>query len=69
MLIAVLKIIGGLIALTYGADRFVDGASSIAKSLNVSTLLIGLTVVAFGTSAPEMLVSASAALKATLALP
>ena len=63
MLIAVLKIIGGLIALTYGADRFVDGASSIAKSLNVSTLLIGLTVVAFGTSAPEMLVSASAALK------
>lgn len=63
MLIAVLKIIGGLVALTYGADRFVDGASSIAKSLNVSTLLIGLTVVAFGTSAPEMLVSASAALK------
>ena len=63
MLIAVLKIIGGFIALTYGADRFVDGASSIAKSLNVSTLLIGLTVVAFGTSAPEMLVSASAALK------
>ena len=63
MLIAVLKIIGGLIGLTYGADRFVEGASDIAKSLNVSTLLIGLTVVAFGTSAPEMLVSASAALK------
>jgi len=63
MFIAVLKIIGGLIGLTYGADRFVDGASNIAKSLNVSTLLIGLTVVAFGTSAPEMLVSASAALK------
>jgi len=63
MFIAVLKIIGGLVGLTYGADRFVDGASDIAKSLNVSTLLIGLTVVAFGTSAPEMLVSASAALK------
>ena len=63
MFIAVLKIIGGLIGLTYGADRFVEGASDIAKSLNVSTLLIGLTVVAFGTSAPEMLVSASAALK------
>ena len=63
MFIAVLKILGGLIGLTYGADRFVDGASDIAKSLNVSTLLIGLTVVAFGTSAPEMLVSASAALK------
>lgn len=63
MFIAVLKIIGGLIGLTYGADRFVEGASDIAKSLNISTLLIGLTVVAFGTSAPEMLVSASAALK------
>lgn len=61
MLIAVLKIIGGLIALTFGADRFVGGASAIARKLNISPLLIGLTIVAFGTSAPEMLVSASAA--------
>ena len=61
MLIAVLKIIGGLIALTFGADRFVGGASAIARKMNISPLLIGLTIVAFGTSAPEMLVSASAA--------
>ncbi|MBT8142656.1 MAG: calcium/sodium antiporter, partial [Gammaproteobacteria bacterium] len=63
MIIAILKIIGGLVGLTFGADRFVGGASAVARELKVSPLLIGLTIVAFGTSAPEMLVSASAALK------
>ncbi len=47
----------GFVALVKGADIFVDGASSIAGNLKVSTLLISLTVVTFGTSAPELAVS------------
>lgn len=49
--------IGGLIVLVKGADLLVSGASSIAGRLGISTLVIGLTVVSFGTSLPEMLVS------------
>ena len=48
--------------MVWGADRFVYGAAGLARNLGVSRLVIGLTVVAFGTSAPEMLVSAMAAL-------
>ncbi|MBT8480761.1 MAG: sodium:calcium antiporter, partial [Myxococcales bacterium] len=48
--------------MVWGADRFVYGAAGLASNLGVSRLVIGLTVVAFGTSAPEMLVSAMAAL-------
>ena len=55
-------IIAGLLLLVWGADRFVTGAAGLAARLGVSTLVIGLTVVGFATSAPEMLVSASAAL-------
>jgi cation:H+ antiporter len=54
-------IITGLILLTWSAGRFVTGSSALALSFNVSPLTIGLTIVAFGTSAPEMLVSAMAA--------
>ncbi len=54
-------IITGLILLTWSAGRFVTGSSALALSFNVSPLIIGLTIVAFGTSAPEMLVSAMAA--------
>lgn len=46
-----------------GADFFVDGASNLAKAFNVPSILIGLTIVAFGTSAPEVAVSISASLK------
>lgn len=53
----------GLICLVAGADLFVDGAAAIAKRLKVSALLIGLTVVAFGTSSPEVAVSISASLQ------
>lgn len=56
MLIYFLFIIGFAV-LIKGADLLVDGASSVAKKLNVSDLVIGLTVVAFGTSAPEMFVN------------
>lgn len=47
----------GFIALIKGADLLVDGASSIAKKLKVSSLVIGLTIVAFGTSAPELILN------------
>lgn len=58
-----LEVIGGLILLIWGADRFVHGASAAARNMGVAPLLIGLTVVAFATSAPEILVSAVAALR------
>jgi cation:H+ antiporter len=56
-----LAIIGGFVVLTWSADRFVVGASAIAYNLKVSPLIIGLTIVGLGTSAPEMLVSIVAA--------
>ena len=52
----------GFVILVKGADLFVDGASSIAKFFKVSSLIIGLTVVAFGTSLPEAAVSITSAL-------
>lgn len=52
----------GFALLIKGADIFVDGASSIAKKFNVSPMLIGLTIVAMGTSAPEAAVSVSSSL-------
>ena len=52
----------GLILLTYGADRFVDGAAATAANFGVQPLLIGLIIVGFATSTPEMLVSGVAAL-------
>lgn len=54
---AISAIIFGLIFLVWGADRFVDGASALAANMGISPLLIGLTIVGFGTSAPEILVS------------
>jgi cation:H+ antiporter len=57
MLIDIAVIIVGLAALVWSADRFVMGAAAIANNFGVSPLLIGLTIVGFGTSAPEILVS------------
>ena len=54
-------IVTGLGLLAWSADRFVTGASRLARSFGVSPMIVGLTIVAFGTSAPEMLVSAMAA--------
>lgn len=56
----------GFVLLVKGADFFVDGASGIAKKLKVSTFIIGLTVVALGTSAPEAAVSIIGGVKAAL---
>ena len=64
----VLAVVVGLIVLVWSADRFVAGAAGLARALGVSTLIIGLTIVAFGTSAPEMLVSAVAALQGNAGL-
>lgn len=62
MLTHVLMFIAGLVVLTVGADVLVRGAARLALSLGISPLVVGLTVVAFGTSAPEMAVSAGASL-------
>lgn len=63
MIASVFFLILGFLLLVKGADWFVDGASSIAKRLRIPSLIIGLTIVAFGTSAPELAVSVTAALK------
>jgi cation:H+ antiporter len=63
MWIELLAIAGGFILLTWSADRFVVGASALAYNLNISPLIIGLTIVSLGTSAPEILVSAIASLQ------
>ncbi|WP_434036283.1 calcium/sodium antiporter [Formosa sp. 4Alg 33] len=60
MVISSLFIIAGFVSLIYGANWLVDGASSLAKKNNVSDLVIGLTIVAFGTSAPELVVNSVA---------
>ncbi|MCH7866449.1 MAG: calcium/sodium antiporter [Myxococcales bacterium] len=61
MLIHLLQMVGGMTILVLGGDLMVRGASSLARSLGISPLAVGLTVVAFGTSAPELAVSLGAA--------
>ena len=61
MLMAIAQLAGGFILLVWGADRLVAGASAMARNFGVSPLVIGLTIVAFGTSAPELVVSGVAA--------
>jgi cation:H+ antiporter len=62
MLLFLTAVVAGLALLVWSADRFVYGASGLASLLGIPPLIIGLTVVGIGTSAPEMLVSAMAAL-------
>ena len=59
---AILLFIAGLVFLIVGAEALVRGASRLAAALGISPLVIGLTVVAFGTSSPELAVSIKAAL-------
>lgn len=61
--IAVLQMLAGFVLLIWAADRLVAGASALARNFGVSTLVVGLTIVGFGTSAPEMIVSAIASLQ------
>jgi len=60
MLLDILAILAGFALLIWSADKFVEGASAVAQNLKISPLLIGLVIVGFGTSAPEMLVAAFA---------
>ncbi len=64
MLIDLVLFVIGLLMLYYGADFLVKGSSSLARGLGLSPLLIGLTVVAFGTSAPELFISIVSSIKA-----
>ena len=61
MLLSLIAIAVGFALLIWGADRFVDGAAALARNLGVPPLVIGLTIVGMGTSAPELLVSGLAA--------
>ena len=62
MALALLVLVIGLALLVKGADWLVDGASSLAKRIGISDLSIGLTVVAFGTSMPELVVNVTSSL-------
>jgi cation:H+ antiporter len=68
MWIQLVALIAGFGLLVWGADRFVMGAAGTARNLGVSPLMIGLTIVGFGTSAPEILVSVVAALQGNAGL-
>ena len=61
IMLSILAILGGFVALVWGADRFVSGASATASNFGISPLIIGLTIVGLGTSAPEIFVSIVAA--------
>lgn len=63
MIVDILLVLGGLALLVLGGDLLVKGAVNLALRLGMTPLVVGLTVVAFGTSAPELIVSLSAALK------
>lgn len=62
MVVHILFLIGGLAAILWGANALTDGAASIAKRFHISSLFIGLTIVAFGTSMPEFVISLLSAL-------
>ncbi|MDW7692684.1 calcium/sodium antiporter [Flammeovirgaceae bacterium SG7u.111] len=63
MIIPVLLVVAGFVSLIFGANWLVDGASALAKKYGVPDLVIGLTIVAFGTSAPELVVNSIASVK------
>ncbi|MBQ5330983.1 MAG: calcium/sodium antiporter [Oscillospiraceae bacterium] len=68
ILLNILLLVVGFVALIKGADFFVDGAASLARKLKIPSLIVGLTIVAMGTSAPEMAVSVSSSIKGSNAL-
>ena len=63
MIISILLLIVGFVLLIKGADFLVDGASEIAKRFHIPEIVIGLTIVAIGTSMPELVVSVTSALE------
>lgn len=65
MILAIVAVVVGLVLLVWSADRFVDGAVGVAQFLGMSTFLIGMIIVGFGTSAPELVVSILSAMNDT----
>jgi cation:H+ antiporter len=63
MLLSIVMIVIGLAVLVWSADMFVDGAAAVALNFGMSTLLVGMVIIGFGTSAPEMTVSVLAAMQ------
>ncbi|HSP12285.1 MAG TPA: calcium/sodium antiporter [Salegentibacter sp.] len=63
MILSSILLVLGLLVLIYGANYLVEGASALAKKFNISDLAIGLTIVAFGTSAPELVVNTIASIQ------
>ena len=68
MLLSILSLLLGLALILSGANFLTDGASALAKRFNISPLVIGLTIVAFGTSAPELTVSIVSAMQGSAEL-
>ena len=68
MLLAILFLVGGIALILIGADKLTDGASSLAAKFNISDIVIGLTVVAFGTSMPEFVISMISSIKGSAEL-
>ncbi|MBQ2039946.1 MAG: sodium:calcium antiporter, partial [Thermoguttaceae bacterium] len=66
LLLNIVVLIAGFFALIKGADVFVDGSAALAKNFKIPTLIIGLTVAAMGTSAPELAVCVSAGLQGAI---
>ena len=65
MIFDIILIIVGIVAVLYGADRMTEGAVALAKRIHIPEIVIGLTIVAIGTSAPELFVSTVSALNGT----
>ena len=63
LLLPILAVLAGLVVLTVSSDRFVKGAATVARHFGISPLVIGIVIIGFGTSLPEMLVSALSALE------
>lgn len=68
MTLSIVAVVIGLIVLVWSADKFVEGAAAVAKHLGMAPLVIGMVIIGFGTSAPEMVVSALASAQGNPAL-
>lgn len=68
MALSIVAVIVGLIVLVWSADRFVEGAAAVARHMGMAPLVIGMVIIGFGTSAPEMVVSALASMQGNPAL-
>jgi cation:H+ antiporter len=69
MILPIVAVAGGLVMLAWSADRFFEGSAAVARYAGMPLLLIGMIIVGFGTSAPEMVVSAIAAFREIQVLP